>query len=54
LRERGWQFYEFIGATGIRLMCSWDMTPEIVDALVADIRKLAHAPVIEDTGAARK
>ena len=24
LRERGWQFYEFVGDTGIRLMCSWD------------------------------
>ena len=31
LRARNWQFYEFIGATGIRLMCSWDMTPEVVD-----------------------
>jgi len=41
LRERGWSFYEFIGATGIRLMCSWDMTPEVVDALAADIRALA-------------
>jgi threonine aldolase len=41
LRERGWQFYEFVGATGIRLMCSWDMTPEIVDAFAADVRELA-------------
>jgi threonine aldolase len=41
LRGRGWQFYEFIGATGIRLMCSWDTTPEVVDALAADIRALA-------------
>ena len=42
LRARGWQFYEFIGATGIRLMCSWDTTPEVVDALAADIRALAQ------------
>jgi threonine aldolase len=41
LRARGWHFYEFIGATGIRLMCSWDTTPEVVDALAADIRALA-------------
>ena len=40
LRARGWMFYEFIGATGIRLMCSWDTTPEVVDALAADIRAL--------------
>ncbi|MCC6198107.1 MAG: low specificity L-threonine aldolase [Burkholderiales bacterium] len=43
LRERGWQFYEFVGATGIRLMCSWDMTPEIVDRFAADVRELAGA-----------
>jgi threonine aldolase len=43
LRERDWKFYEFIGATGIRLMCSWDMTPEVVDALAADIRALAKS-----------
>ena len=41
LRERGHQFYEFVGATGIRLMCAWDTTPEIVDALATDIRELA-------------
>jgi threonine aldolase len=51
LRERGWRFYEFIGATGIRLMCSWDMTPEIVDAFAADLRALATTGVIEKTGA---
>jgi threonine aldolase len=43
LRARDWKFYEFVGATGIRLMCSWDMTPEVVDALAADIRTLAEA-----------
>jgi threonine aldolase len=41
LRARNWKFYEFVGATGIRLMCSWDTTPEVVDALAADIRALA-------------
>ncbi len=38
LRERGWHFYEFIGATGVRLMCAWDTPQETVDALVADLR----------------
>jgi threonine aldolase len=51
LRERGWKFYEFIGATGIRLMCSWDTTPEIVDALAADMRELAPIGIFESTGA---
>src|SRR6266487_647143 len=42
MHERGWKFY-----TGVvtpdesRLMCSWDTTPEDVDAFVADLRELA-------------
>ena len=40
LRGRGWQFYEFVGDTGIRLMCSWDTTPEVVDAFAADFRAI--------------
>jgi threonine aldolase len=41
LHQRGWKFY-----TGVvtpdesRLMCSWDTTPEDVDAFVADMREL--------------
>lgn len=38
LRSLGWRFYEFIGATGIRLVCSWDITPDVVDAFAADLR----------------
>jgi threonine aldolase len=38
LRERGWRFYTFIGAGGVRLMCSWDTTEEDVDALVSDVK----------------
>jgi len=41
LREKGWRFYEFIGATGVRLMCAWDTPVAAIDALIADIRKLA-------------
>ena len=32
-------------------MCAWDTTPEIVDALAADMRELAESVVIEVTGA---
>ncbi len=35
LRDRGWQFYTFIGDHGARLMCSWDTTE-------ADIREFFH------------
>ncbi len=43
LREKGWQFYEFIGATGVRLMCAWDTPVAAIDAIVADVRKLCPA-----------
>jgi threonine aldolase len=44
MHERGWKFY-----TGVvtpdesRLMCSWDTTPEDVDAFVAELRVLTKA-----------
>jgi threonine aldolase len=38
LRAKGWRFYTFVGATGVRFMCSWDTTVASVDALVADLR----------------
>ena len=38
LRAKGWLFYTFIGAGGCRFMCTWDTTPEDVDALAADLR----------------
>jgi threonine aldolase len=41
LRARGWRFYEFIGDTGIRLMCAWDTPAEAIDAFVADVRALS-------------
>jgi threonine aldolase len=40
LWARGWKFYDFIGAGGARLMCSWDTTPEDVHALAADLREV--------------
>ncbi len=42
LRGRGWQFFEFVGDTGIRLMCSWDTPASAVDAFAADLRALAE------------
>jgi threonine aldolase len=38
LRKKGWRFYIFVGATGVRFMCSWDTTPASVDALADDLR----------------
>ena len=44
LRARGWRFYEFVGDTGVRLMCSWDTPAEAVDRFLGDLsRALAHA-----------
>jgi threonine aldolase len=42
LRARGWRFYEFIGAGGARLMCSWDTTEEDVRAIAADLRAVSR------------
>src|SRR5882757_10404981 len=42
LRERGWQFFTgAITPEDSRFMCSWDTTPEDVDALVADLREIS-------------
>ena len=43
LRDRGWRFYTFIGS-GARFMFAWDSTPERVDELAADIRRIALGP----------
>ena len=37
LKEKGWLFYVFIGKTGCRLMCSWDLKTEDVDAFIDDL-----------------
>lgn len=36
LRASGWQFYEFIGAGGARLMCSWSTTESDIEAIAQD------------------
>ena len=42
LRDRGWLFYDFIGAGGSRLMCSWDTSEADVRAFVSDARELSR------------
>ena len=42
LRQRGWQFYTFIGG-GARFMFAWDSDEARVDALVRDIREVSAA-----------
>jgi threonine aldolase len=43
VRAKGWRFYNFIGATGVRFMCSWDTTPVTVDAFAGDLRGALHS-----------
>ena len=43
LHQRGWRFYTHVGgADEARLMCSWDTTPEDVDAFAADLKELVE------------
>ena len=39
LREQGWSFYEFIGLTTSRLMCSWATSTEEVNLFVDDVKR---------------
>lgn len=41
LRDRGWRLSTHVTPDNIRLMCSWDTTPEDVDTIAADIKELA-------------
>jgi threonine aldolase len=42
MHRRGWRFYTRIGGwEESRLMCSWDTTPEDVDAFATDLRELS-------------
>ncbi len=38
LFDKGWHFYDFIGANTARFMCSWDTQKEDVTALLEDIK----------------
>jgi threonine aldolase len=40
MHQCGWHFYTHVGTEGeARLMCSWDTTPEDVDAFAADLQQ---------------
>ncbi|QJQ94741.1 MULTISPECIES: low specificity L-threonine aldolase [Halomonadaceae] len=39
LREWGWTFYTFIGAGGVRFVCAWNTSEELLDTLLSDIRR---------------
>ena len=41
VRAKGWRFYTFLGETGCRLMCAWDMTAERVDGFAQDLNQAA-------------
>lgn len=41
LKDKGWKFYTFIGAGGVRFMCSWDTTEDSILSLVSDIEALS-------------
>jgi threonine aldolase len=47
LRERGWQFYTFIGGAA-RFMFAWDAQPQRVDELAADIAQILSAHILSD------
>ena len=38
MHAKGWRFYVFVGDTGVRLMCAWDTTSDVVDRFVGDLR----------------
>lgn len=38
LRARQWTFYTFIGEGGVRFVCSWNTSPELIDRLIADLQ----------------
>ncbi|MCB1123977.1 MAG: threonine aldolase, partial [Verrucomicrobiae bacterium] len=40
MQYRDWKFYDFIGAGGCRLMCSWDTRDEDVDDFLSDLAEL--------------
>jgi threonine aldolase len=44
LLAQGWHFYNFIGAAGHRLMCSWDTREEEVTEFLAAVRDLLPEP----------
>jgi threonine aldolase len=56
MHQRGWKFYTHVGEAGeARLMCSWDTTPDDVDAFAADLKALAAGePAGQKPGPAKR
>lgn len=42
LKNRGWQFYKFIEPDIYRIMCSWSITDEAIEAFVADVENVSE------------
>jgi threonine aldolase len=42
LHTRGWRFYKFIEPDIYRLMCSWSVTEESINAFVADVKEASR------------
>ena len=54
MHQRGWKFYNHVGAHGeARLMCSWDTTAEDVDQFVADVKETSGAGKFEEVALRR-
>ncbi|HTL75972.1 MAG TPA: low specificity L-threonine aldolase [Casimicrobiaceae bacterium] len=43
LHKKGWRFYVFVGDTGVRLMCAWDTTSDVVDRFLDDLKSVLTA-----------
>lgn len=43
LHARGWRFYKFIEPDVYRLMCSWAVTDEMIDAFITDVTNCAES-----------
>ena len=39
MRDKGWMYHIVNGATGARLMCSWDTTEEQIEQFIADLER---------------
>lgn len=40
LHAQGWRFYVFVGDSGVRLMCAWDTTPDVIDRFLDDLNSV--------------
>ena len=50
MRERGWSYHVVIGATGARLVCSWDTTEAHIEQFIRDVGSALAAGAGANTG----